>query len=202
MNTKQGSISRDAISSGRRRADSSPGIGDAAPDITLLTIDGEQAALSSFWRERPVIVVFLRQFGCIFCREQAARLRQGYPDFRSAGGEVVCISQGDPKTAKAFSILFDLPFPLLTCGDDLSPYRRYGLKRGSFLELFGPGSIVNGFRALIRGHKQGMPVNDGFQMPGVFIVDTSGTVRFARRHKHAGDNPANGELLQVLETLK
>lgn len=200
MNTTPGSIATRSTAESRSRAH--PAAGDEAPDILLTGIDGAQANLSSFWRERPLIVVFLRQFGCIFCREQVALLKQGYQDFRTAGADVVCVSQGDAKTGKAFSLLFDLPFPLLVCGDDLTPYRLYGLKRGSMSELFGLGSIVNGFRALFQGHTQGKPVNDGFQMPGVFIIDTGGIIRFARRHKHAGDNPANGELLQALETLK
>ena len=38
-------------------------VGDKAPDSTLLDSRGEQVTLSSLWRERPLVVVFLRHFG-------------------------------------------------------------------------------------------------------------------------------------------
>jgi hypothetical protein len=40
-----------------------PGVGDPAPDSVLWDPDGEEVALSSFWRERPALVVFLRHWG-------------------------------------------------------------------------------------------------------------------------------------------
>ena len=190
-----------------------PGVGDPAPDALLVLVPSLNAAdptkrvepaevlLSALWAERPLVVVFLRHLGCIFCREQVARLRTDYQRFRQAGAEVACIAQGDYKVGKAFSLLMGLPFPMLMCGKETSLFRQYGLLRGNLWQLFGPSSIVKGFRALAGGHRQGKIVGDGFQMPGLFIVDKSGTIRFARRHVNAGDNPDNGELLAALATL-
>ncbi len=37
--------------------------GDRAPDLRLRDSTGEEIALSSLWRERPLVLVFLRHFG-------------------------------------------------------------------------------------------------------------------------------------------
>jgi len=175
--------------------------GDRAPDAALTDIEGNAVSLSDMWTKKPIVLVFLRHLGCIFCREQIARLKADYHKFQSRGAEIVCIAQGDSKTGKAFTILFDLPFPVLMCGADLSVFKNYGLQRGTLWQLFGLDAVVNGIRAVLAGHKQGPISGDGFQMPGVFVIDTSGTVLLARRHRTAADNPDNAELLAALPPL-
>ena len=38
-------------------------VGDRAPDPPVLTTDGDEVRLSSFWEERPAVLAFLRHFG-------------------------------------------------------------------------------------------------------------------------------------------
>jgi peroxiredoxin len=38
-------------------------VGDTAPDVTLRDARGEAVTLSSLWRERTLVLVFLRHFG-------------------------------------------------------------------------------------------------------------------------------------------
>jgi peroxiredoxin len=38
-------------------------IGDKAPGMKLKGKRGEEVALSSLWREKPLVLVFLRHFG-------------------------------------------------------------------------------------------------------------------------------------------
>jgi hypothetical protein len=40
-----------------------PQVGDAAPDVIVTEPSGREVGLSSFWRERPAVLVFLRHFG-------------------------------------------------------------------------------------------------------------------------------------------
>jgi peroxiredoxin len=173
------------------------GIGDSAPDAELTPTEGAPVRLSDYWTKQPVVLVFLRHLGCIFCREQVGLLRGSYQKFASAGVEVICVAQGDAKTGKAFSILMDLPYPILMCGDDVSVFRAYGLGRGSAGQLFGLPSILRGFQAFFAGFRQGAVVGDGFQMPGIFVVDRGGIVRFVHRHRHAGDNPDTAGLVAI-----
>jgi peroxiredoxin len=39
------------------------GLGDKAPDVVLSDSNGDEVRLSSLWRERPLVLVFLRHFG-------------------------------------------------------------------------------------------------------------------------------------------
>ncbi|HEX2032004.1 MAG TPA: hypothetical protein VHL78_11485 [Actinomycetota bacterium] len=38
-------------------------VGDPAPDATVLDPDDHELRLSSFWRDRPAVLAFLRHFG-------------------------------------------------------------------------------------------------------------------------------------------
>lgn len=40
-----------------------PSVGDQAPPATALDARGEPVAFDSFWREGPVVLVFLRHWG-------------------------------------------------------------------------------------------------------------------------------------------
>jgi peroxiredoxin len=176
--------------------------GDPAPDATLTDTEGAELTLSSLWKEKPVALVFLRHFGCIFCRENLALLKKDYPKFVEAGGQVACVGQGSHKVAKAIKILLDLPFPVLTCGDDLAIFREWGLERASFGQIFGPSVLIAAIKATLNGHKQTKVIGDGLQMPGAFVVDTKGIVRFVHRNKTAADHALNDDLLKAIQDIK
>ncbi len=38
-------------------------VGQRAPDPSVLDAGGREVPLSTFWRERPVVLAFLRHFG-------------------------------------------------------------------------------------------------------------------------------------------
>jgi len=40
------------------------------------------------------------------------------------------------------------------------------------------------------------------QLPGTFVVDTGGVIRFAHRNTNAADNPSNAELLEALSMME
>jgi peroxiredoxin len=176
-----------------------PSIGDSAPDFTLTDINGNAAALSLFWNARPVVLVFLRHFGCPFCREQVVLLRREYLKFKAVGAEIVCIAQGSPKTAKAFSIMMDIQYPILVCGDDLTIYNEYGLSRGSLGQMIGVEVILRSFKALMQGFDLGPVEGNTQQMPGTFVINTSGKIIFARRAVHQADNVSATELLECIQ---
>ena len=40
-----------------------PGVGDPAPEAVLVGTSGRKVRLSTLWRTRPLVTVFLRHFG-------------------------------------------------------------------------------------------------------------------------------------------
>ncbi|MCE2652874.1 MAG: SelL-related redox protein [bacterium] len=160
-----------------------------------MTSGGQSVAELSM--RSPVLMVFLRHFGCTFCREALADVRAQLARVRARGVAVVLVHMADAAYGERFLGSYGLG-----TGEGVSHvsdpdkrlYRAMGLKRGTLGQLFGWKSWVRGFKAgLIDGHLVGKLVGDGFQMPGVFLVDRGEVVR-TYRHTSAADRPDYDEL--------
>ena len=180
-----------------------PQVGDPAPDAILLAGGGGRVQLSSFWKERPAVLVFLRYFGCPFCQMHVVKLREDQQLFRDAGAAVVLVGQGSPEEGAGFCQRKHLPFPCLLDGEK-SAYRAYGLRRRNLAVVVSPRIAVPFVRANLspETRQRGLEGGDFFQMPGTFIVDAAGIVRLAHRNRTIADSPPNHALLDVLAGLK
>jgi peroxiredoxin len=186
------------------------GVGDRAPDAPLLDPEnGGIVMLSSFWRTQNAVVVFLRYFGCPFCQAHVATLQQERERFERTGASIVLIGHGGREHAMNFRETRHIPFPLLL-DPNRAAYRAYGLEQGRLMQVFGPRVslpfLKNNLSSETR--QRGLRGGDLFQMPGTFVVDSSGVirategiVRYAHRNRHVADNPSNEGILEVLERL-
>ena len=160
-----------------------------------MTSGGQSVAELSM--RSPVLVVFLRHFGCTFCREALADVRAQLAQVRARGVAVVLVHMADVAYGEQFLSGYGLETGSgvsHVSDPDKRLYRAMGLKRGTLGQLFGWKSWVRGFKAgLIDGHLVGKLVGDGFQMPGVFLVDRGEVVR-TYRHASAADRPDYDEL--------
>jgi hypothetical protein len=133
-----------------------------------------------------------------------ARLVKLNPEIEVAGAQIVVVTMGRPEETEQFCAE---RAPGVTCFSDAgaNAYRLYGLARGNATQLFGPAVWLRGaqvtaegsFGGLPVGAPVGAPVGDPFQMPGVFVVDTSGRVVMAYYSRHAGDYPDDGALMRL-----
>jgi peroxiredoxin len=171
--------------------------GDSFPDLTLESLDGP-VRLSERWSERPVAIVFMRHFGCAFCREYLIQLGRSYEDLRAAGGEVVAIFQYRAEPTVSFCRSRGVPFECL--GDpSRAGYKAVGLERGERKEYFGLHVTRMWLRAAKVGAYVGKPQGDIAQRPGTFVVDQGGEVRLAHYNRSSPDNPTIPELLEALK---
>jgi hypothetical protein len=68
-------------------------------------------------------------------------------------------------------------------------YTAFGLVKGSFNQLFGLQSLIRGFSAGIKnGQAPSTQIGDGFQMPGVFVID-NGELKESFIHNLSSDRP-------------
>jgi peroxiredoxin len=90
--------------------------------------------------------------------------------------------------------------PSLEClvDSEETAYALYGLGKGSFLQLVGPAVLAAGARAAAQGHKQGQTTGSGSMLPGTFIIDQAGIIRYAYYSEHAGDHPPIDALLKTV----
>ena len=63
---------------------------------TILDTAGQAVPFSHLYAERPTLVVFVRHFGCIFCRERFADLAAAMPMMDDRGIGAVAIGNGTP----------------------------------------------------------------------------------------------------------
>jgi len=169
-------------------------------DIELLDPAGKTVRLGDTWKEKPVVLAFIRHFGCLFCREQVAGLRGELKQIRDRGAELVVVGNGRPEQARDFKVKQQIKFPLLT-DPELRAYRAAGLRRGLISSL-GPRTMLHGIRALTGGNIQSTVQGDPWQQGGVFVITPGERVLFTQRSKEAGDHADPADILAALDTGK
>lgn len=140
-------------------------------------------------QDRPVMLIFLRHFGCTFCRAALAELSQKRYNIEAKGSHLVFIHMSDYGTANRYFERYNLEGVEHVSDPSCQYYAEFGLVKGNFRQLFGFASWINGFsRGIIEGHGLGQELGDGFQMPGVFVIQ-GGRVRESYVHKLSSDKP-------------
>jgi peroxiredoxin len=175
-------------------------IGDQAPNLNLLDQQNRPVALADFWRQGPVFLNFIRHFGCIFCREWLAELDEYESEFRAGGLQVLAIAQGKPRHAERYCGALA---PGVSClmDEGTQPYYAYGLQRGNISELASFQVAKATLRALSKGARVGKTIGDPTMMPGMFLIDQQGRIRYTYYSQHAGDHPRIASILAAAETL-
>lgn len=171
-------------------------VGDPAPDFRFADHDGNERSLSSFWSQRPLLLLFWRQYGCGCGFDRAARLREELDDYRAAGAEVVVIGQGEPERAAAYREEQNLDCTFL-CDTEEEAYRRYGLTEFTVPEVLFDApeefwshskEVGEDFLSSRREAKRPL-VDNPWRRPGEFIIDAQGIVRLAYRWQYCEDFP-------------
>ncbi len=138
---------------------------------------------------KDVLLVFLRHFGCTFCREALEELSRLKRELSDKNISLVLIHMSTEDIATNYFQKYDLLDVDRIADPDCHLYKEFGLLKGTFNQLFGFRSWVRGIDAgVIKGHGFGMQLGDGFQMPGVFLV-RKGKIASEYRHKYASDKP-------------
>lgn len=172
-------------------------VGDTFPDLTLESVDGT-VRLSERWADGPLVVAFMRHFGCPFCREHLILLGQAYHQIRGAGGDAVAVFQYGPETTERFCQSRGVPFDCF--GDPArAGYRSVALGRGPRKEYLSLKVLRQRKRVRSVGARAGIPKGDVAQRPGTFVVDSSGRVAFAHYNEDSTDNAEIQEVLEAVE---
>jgi prostamide/prostaglandin F2alpha synthase len=174
---------------------------DALAEVTLPDQGGSPVRLRDLWRDGPAVIVWLRQFGCPFCRAYAVQLDRARNRFAEAGARLVLIGQGTPNDATRFRRHLRIELQVLTDVDRVT-YLWAGTKLATLDELIGPVVVVRGLLAMARtqvflGHNTA----DEAQLGGSIVVLPDGTIPFSHISRDASDMARPDEILEVLATL-
>lgn len=164
-------------------------------EILSAAVTNTRQNLADLLEKQAVLLIFLRHFGCVFCREAMADIAKLRPEIEKKGVQIVFVHFGDSATAKKFFKKFKLETILHIEDGDLKLYEYFGLKKASNSELFGLKVWMRGLsEGVFFKYGAGFPgATDGFQMPGVFLLD-KGEIKASFIHESTADRPDYLEL--------
>jgi len=149
-------------------------------DVSLLTISESQ----------PVLLVFLRHFGCIFCRQALKDIGEKLAYFEKNNTEIIFVHMSDMAAANEYFEQFGLAGVKSISDPETKLYGAFGLVKGSFTQLYGLSVWAKGIKAATTegigfSTKQ---IGDSFQMPGIFVI-FKGDFIYSYYHKKISDKP-------------
>jgi hypothetical protein len=139
----------------------------------------------------PVLLVFLRHFGCSFCRETLDRVSQVRTKLETMGVRPVFVHLGTPDHAKHYFDYYNLSDVERVSNPDASLYQNpaFGLGRTNpFSHFFRPAVVKAWVTGAIGAYGIGLIHEDGEQMPGVFFL-RDGKIANFYRYRTIADRP-------------
>ncbi len=170
----------------------------ALGDLSVFATDGRATRVASLWSGRSAVLLFVRHFGCIFCRQQVAEMLPHLDRIRALGGELFVIGNGSVEEAREFAVEHAERFPVFT-DPSKATYCELGMKRGLGTVLR-PSVVARGLRAMRKGFHQSRVAGDPWQQGGVVVIDAAGRERFRFVSRTAGEHPAPGEVVAALQS--
>ncbi len=159
-----------------------PKMGAKAPDFKLMSIDGEKVQLSSMAKESNVVLVVLRGYPgyqCPLCSRQVSELRSKASQLASASAKVLLVYPG--------------------------PAANLGMKAKEFLN---DSSLPEGFTMVLDpdykftnayGLRWNAPNETAY--PSTFIIDKTGTIKFAEVSGGHSGRVASDTVLAKLKAI-
>lgn len=175
---------------------------DALAEIALPDQEGHAVRLRDVWRDGPAAIVWLRQFGCPFCRAYAVELNRARSRFSEAVGRLVLIGQGTPDDARRFRRHLGIELQVLTDADRVT-YLWAGAKLATLDELIGPLVVARGLVRMAR-HRVfiGRNTADEAQLGASIVVTPSGRISFAHISRDASDVASPAQILAAIELIQ
>lgn len=128
----------------------------------------------------PVLLVFLRHFGCSFCRQTLSDVSSLRPQLEARGVRPVFVHLGTPERAKPYFDYYGLADVERISDPDAVIYRHplFDLVRTHPLwHLFNVKVWIGWLKGALFNYGIGMIREDAHQMPGLFYLKGSAIVR-------------------------
>lgn len=136
----------------------------------------------------PALVVFLRSFGCTFCREAMADVAAVKTTLRSGGAQIAFVHGGSPEDAAPWFEKYGLADVMQISDPELSHYRAFGLGRTTVPSLASPQLWTRGAACALTHGFGAQTAALMRQLPGVFVIRNGLIVR-EFRHSSPADRP-------------
>lgn len=161
----------------------------------VLDLRGRSRVLGTLWRFEPAVIIWLRHFACIFCKQQASDIRREKAAIEALGARLAFIGSGSTRQARGFA---DEYVPDCAVFTDPSAYTYRTLGARDSMVGTVTGLVINGPRAMRRGHFQTRIQRRTFQSGGVLVALPENRVAYLYLSRIAGDHPPNAQVLGAL----
>src|SRR5687767_12148508 len=136
----------------------------------------------------PALVVFLRSFGCTFCREAMADVAAAKANIQSQGAQIAFVHGGSADEAAPWFSKYALGDVTVISDPGLAHYRAFGLGRTTVQSLVAPRVWTRGAVCAL-SHGFGVQTAEMMrQLPGVFVIQNGAILR-EFRHRSPADRP-------------
>ncbi len=139
----------------------------------------------------PILLIFLRHFGCSFCRAAIASVAEIRPKLDARGVRPIFVHLGTPELAKHYFDYYHLESVERISNPDASFYQHpnFGLARmHPIRHLFSPRVYYGWLKGALIKHGIGRIKDDGHQMPGIFFLKGPKIIRHFR-YRTIADEP-------------
>jgi peroxiredoxin len=162
--------------------------GTALANSRVLDLEDRWVRLGSLWEARPTVLVWLRHFGCAFCRKQAADFAKRQEQLDQSGAGLAFIGCGAPPFAKSFRTEF-APGCTVLSDPQRATYGLIDAPRG-LVATIGPQTWAARIQLRRAGFHQGeVGQGDRLQMGGVLVVRPGDEIAFRFVSRSANDQP-------------
>ncbi len=154
--------------------------------------------LMQLTRKKSVLLVFLRHFGCVFCKEALHDLADLKETFHKKNVQMVFVHMSDETVADEYFKNYNLEGVSHISDPICNYYTAFGITKGTFSQLYGLRTWIRGFEAKRSGFDLELAKNlgDSTQMPGIFLLN-NGKILDHFIHKKTSDRPDYQKLISV-----
>lgn len=150
-------------------------------DLVNVVRTSKNKTLLELSLDQNVLLVFVRHFGCTFCRETVSEIAKIEEAIVGKKLTLVYVHMSDIGHGEEFFLQY-YNHPVHHISDPAKKlYHSLNLKRGSLMQIFGPMIWIRGLYAgLIKGHGIGQIEGDSLQLGGVFVL-SKGQIIFEQK---------------------
>src|SRR5271170_1289514 len=147
-------------------------VGDSIPDVTVRTVDNKEVKLRTLVAEKPTVLVFFRGGWCPFCNAHLSSLLSIEQDLDKQGVQIIAIGMDQPSKLRETMEKDKLDYTLLS-DSDATAVKAFGIAY----------KVDDATLARMKSFNVDLDAATGnsdhiLPHPSVFVVNTSGIIRF------------------------
>ncbi|MFT4663968.1 MAG: peroxiredoxin [Polaribacter sp.] len=154
-------------------------------------------SLKDLSTKKPVFLVFLRHFGCVFCKEALSDLSEMLDTIRNKNIHLVVVHMATNDLAEKYFSTYKLEDVSHVSDPNMRYYQDFGLAKGRFSQLYGLSTWIRGMSVKNKPHKLELAkqLGDVTQMPGIFTLFKNEIIE-SYIHRRASELPDYEGLLK------